>query len=787
MKSSNPSLYHKLPDTQADPSKRFDDVETIYSPDIVIEASVQMQTMIFKSTIGVSMRLVILSDDILRISYAVREDFERDFSYAIDPNFEPTTVLFTIRETKLGWAISTEKLVCHVAKKGMKVKITDKNGRLLSEEAKGFCHLETVLRGTTKVSIRKKAFPNEAFMGMGDKAEKQNLRGKSTEQWCTDAFAYWEDTKQTYRAVPFYYSLREGHSYGIFLDNTYHTHFDFDSNKNGVCEFAALGGQMNYYFIHGPNPNDVTRRYATLTGRHAMPPIWALGYHQCRWSYFPEKRVMEIAETFREKKIPCDAIYLDIDYMDNYRCFTWHPQRFPNPGQMMSKLGEMGFKTVVMIDPGIKVERGYPVFDEGLKAGHFCKRADGSLFKGAVWPGECAFPDFTKKETRDWWASLYKGLIEDGVDGFWNDMNEPAVFEVNHKTMPDDVMHDYDGTPTHHRKAHNIYGMQMSKATSQGLAKHEGERTFLLTRASFSGGQRYAAVWTGDNIACWEHLRFANRQCVRMSISGFSFVGTDIGGFVNVPDPELYVRWLQLSVFHPLMRTHTMGDHLDGSASIDEELVLKRTKAGNSNQEPWSFGDEAEALARKAIELRYQLLAYLYNSFYQHHTYGEAILRPLVFDYPNDLGLLDCEREFMFGRDILVSNVDKKGAKTQLIYLPSGDWYDYFTKKKFQGGKSHRIKLSKEYLPMFVKAGAVIPVLPARQHTGEPLTHVTFKVFPNQGKRIAEFYFDSHLAPKLPLAGESFSITNENGVVGAIDQKRVTEFLQKYGLGVFWK
>jgi alpha-glucosidase len=277
--------------------------------------------------------------------------------------------------------------------------------------------------------------------------------------------------------------------------------------------FWAEGGEMNYYFLYGPSLPQVSRAYARLTGTHELPPLWALGYHQCRWSYYPHSRVMEIADTFRELEIPCDAIYLDIDYMDGYRCFTWNREHFPDPKGLIDELRSKGFQTVLMIDPGIKEDPDYAVYQDGLEKNAFLRSPDGELAKGPVWPGFCAFPDFTDPEVRHWWGDLYTDLYQNlGVAGFWNDMNEPAVFHVHHKTLPDHVLHHYEGLLASHRKAHNIYGQQMNRASWEGFRRLQPEkRPYLLTRASYSGGQRFAAVWTGDNFSDWESL--PGRQC----------------------------------------------------------------------------------------------------------------------------------------------------------------------------------------------------------------------------------------------------------------------------------
>ena len=407
---------------------------------------------------------------------------------------------------------------------------------------------------------------------------------------------------------------------------------------------------MNYYFIYGPQMSQVVKAYTNLTGTPELPPMWAMGYHQSKWSYYPESNVRAIAKNFRKMRIPCDAIYLDIDYMDGFRCFTWDKSRFPNPKKMISDLEEKGFKTVVMIDPGIKIDKDYWVYQEAIENDYFCKRADGAFMKGKVWPGECNFPDFTNPQVREWWAELYKEMMSEiGVHAVWNDMNEPAVMEVPTKTAPLDTRHDYDGHPCSHRKAHNVYGMQMVRATYEGIKKYVyPKRPFVITRAAFAGTQRFSSTWTGDNVATWEHLWIANVQAQRMCMSGYSFVGSDIGGFAEQPNGELFARWIQLGVFHPFCRVHSSGDHGD--------------------QEPWSFDDEVTNIVRKFIELRYQLLPYLYTMFYRYSKEGVPMLKPLVHFDQEDHQTHFRTDEFIFGEQILICPVHEPNAQGRRMY-----------------------------------------------------------------------------------------------------------------------
>jgi alpha-glucosidase len=468
---------------------------------------------------------------------------------------------------------------------------------------------------------------------------------------------------------------------------------------------------------------DVVKRYQTLTGTHQLPPKWALGFHQCRWSYYPEKKVRDIAESFRSHQIPCDAIYLDIDYMDGYRCFTWNKKYFPDPKKMIKDLLNIGMKTVVMIDPGIKVDDNYWVFKEGKENNYFCRRSDDYFMEGHVWPGRCQFPDFTNPTVREWWGGLYKELVDLGVAGVWNDMNEPAVFGAG--TFPNDVRHNYDGYRGSHRKAHNVYGMQMVRSTYDGLKKlQRNKRPFTITRAGYSGVQRYACVWTGDNVATWEHLKLGNIQCQRMSVSGIPFVGTDIGGFSGEPDGELFTRWIQLGTFSPFMRAHSAGD--------------------TAEREPWSFGEPFTSINRKFIELRYRLMPYIYSVFWEHHRYGFPILRPLVMLEQDKISNHYRQDEFTFGDKILVCPVLEQGAVSRIVYLPKGQWYNFWTHELLNGENEYTIDAPLEDMPLFVRAGSVIPEYPVMQYVGEkPIDEVWLNVY-YADYEVNSFLFEDH-------------------------------------------
>ena len=698
-------------------------------PNQVISYKKDIDTLYFTTENEVVLQLTVVRDSVLRFRYATMGNFEEDFSYAITKYASTGYNHLTIEELEDAYIITTQKLICHVHKADLKIALYDAlDGSLINQDELGFHWEESFEFGGNIVKMSKISNDGESYYGLGDKPSHLNLKGKRFENWVTDSYAYGKDTDPIYKAIPFYTGLHHKKSYGIFFDNTFRSYFDFSHERKNITSFWAQGGEMNYYFIYGPKMTDVVANYTDLTGKpHQLPPLWAIGYHQCKWSYYPEAKVKTITSKFRELQIPCDAIYLDIDYMEGFRCFTWSKEHFPDPKRMVKELSDDGFKTVVIIDPGIKVDKDYPVFQEGLENDYFCKRADGPYMKGKVWPGECYFPDFTKPEVREWWSGLFRELIEEiGVKGVWNDMNEPAVMEVPTKTFPNDVRHDYDGNPCSHRKAHNIYGMQMARATYQGLKKFGyPKRPFVITRAAYSGTQRYTSSWTGDNCATWEHLWIANVQAQRMALSGFSFIGSDIGGFAEQPNGELFARWIQLGVFHPFCRTHSSGDH--------------------GEQEPWMFGDEITAIVKKFIELRYQLLPYLYTAFWQYLSEGTPILKSLVLYDQEDIQTHYRTDEFIFGDKILVCPILEANSKGRRMYLPKGIWYNNWTKKPIVGGKEAWVDADLESMPMFIKEGSVIPKYPVQQYVGEKeFDEITLEIYFTKGKETSMVYDDAH-------------------------------------------
>ena len=674
--------------------------------------------LVYRSPQGI-VSVAAVAPDIVRVRFAPTRDFGRDHSYAIVKR-ELGAAGAEVRVGDRQSQIVTPLLRASIQQRPFRVSIADAAGNELDADDP----VHGIAASGQSVRVWKRLRDDEQIYGFGEKTGRLNKRGRqlggySYTMWNSDTFAYESDTDPIYVSVPFYLVLREGRTHGIFLDNTFRSNFDVGHTAPGLLSFGAEGGELDYYLIYGPDPKRVIQRYTEMTGRMPLPPRWALGYHQCRYSYYPESRVRFIARNFRERRIPADVIWLDIHYQDGYRPFTWDRERFPDPATLVADLRRDGFHTVPILDAHPKKEVGYAPYDTGLAGDHFVKNPDGSVYVAPVWPsqaeknpGPSVFPDFTRPAAREWWGGLYKMFTDIGITGIWNDMNEPAVFETVTGTMPLDVRHDGDGQPADHREIHNVYGLLNTQATYEGLRRlRPNDRPFVLSRASFAGGQRYSALWPGDNISTWEHFRATIPMLTGMGLSGLSFVGSDIGGFAGVPSAELYTRWLQAGVFYPFMRTHTT--------------------LGTPDQEPWSYGAVHESINRSAIELRYRLLPQIYNVMAESSTTGLPAMRPLVLEYPDDRRTWGLDDEFMFGHDLLLAPVLQEAERVREVYLPKGEWFDFWTGRRYEGGANARVPVTLESIPIFVRGGAFVFSQPVVQHTGEmPGKSLDVQVFP---------------------------------------------------------
>lgn len=658
----------------------------------------------------------ILAPDLVRVRMTVGQAAGPDYSWSVIKTEWPTVdVQFSGNKTTK--IIKTSALEARVQLSPFKISFFDPSGRLISSDAR-----EMGWDGE-RVRAWKNMPPDEHYFGLGEKAGALDRRGRAYVLWNTDPAGYDALTDPMYQTVPFFIGIREGKAYGIFFDNTYRSTFDMGAESADTYSFGADGGSMDYYFFAGPDPKQIISRYTELVGRAPLPPMWSLGYLQSSAYYTPESTVRFVAENFRRRHIPCDAIFLDTIHMDADRIFTWDKKAFPNPPKMISDLRKDGFRMFAIIDPGVKAEKGYWVYDQGVAGDYFLKRRNGELYIGEIWPGKSAFPDFTSEKTRDWWGGLFAGFTKDGLSGFLTDMDEPTVDALpmdtgwSPTTFPPDVVHYDHGLESPDAKNHNVYGLLMTRATREGLLRlHPNERPFVITRATYAGGQRYAAQWTGDNVGTWEDLRTSLRTVMGAGISGLPFFGSDVGGFIGYPSPELYTRWLEAGVFHPLFITH--------SGNQDHTL------------DPWSFGGELEAINRRTLELRYRLLPYLYNSFYESTQTGLPIMRALLLDFPADKTVMDLTPdsrtyEFLFGNDLLVAPVVTDGETERSVYLPADTWYDFWSGKRYTGPATITVDAPLGFIPMFARGGGIIPMRQLVEHTDQaPIDPLTFEIYP---------------------------------------------------------
>ena len=663
---------------------------------------------------------------VIRVRVAPNGHFPKDFSWALaETLLDYESAPIQIHDGKNEIKMIAGPIHVSIAKSPLLITFSDGSGNVLLADEPS---LPMAWDGP-RVHVWKKMPADENYYGLGDKAGPMNRRNRAFTNWNTDEFGWQESSDPLYKTIPFFIGLRKGTAYGVFFDNTYRSSFDFGKESRDYFSFGAEGGELNYYFIAGPEPKKIVEEYTAMTGRSPLPPLWSLGYQQCRYSYYPESRAREIVKTFREKRIPADVIYFDIDYQQGYAPFTINREYFPTFEKMISDFRAQGFHTILITDLHIKKDpdHGYVPYDSGIKGDVFVKNPEGSVFIGKVWPDDSVFPDFTLTRVRDWWGGLYKNFVAMGAAGFWNDMNEPSVFFRADKTMPLDTVHRLDdGTTIDHRAAHNIFGMENARATYEGLLKLQaGERPFVLTRAAYSGAQRYAATWTGDNSSTWNHLKMSTPMLMSMGISGMPLVGDDIGGFAGSPTPDLLTRWFEVGALNPIYRDHTAK--------------------GTADQEPWVHGPEHEAIRRKYIELRYRLLPYLYTAIEETTRTGIPLMRPLFLEYPQATELYGDDRDFLFGRDLFVSPVTTEMVDAEDITLPPGDWYDFWTGQKHAHSEKIQLSPRLDEMPLYVRAGAILPMQSVVQNTGEtPDGPLQLRVYPGEDCRGSLYEDDGH-------------------------------------------
>ncbi|MGF7028910.1 MULTISPECIES: glycoside hydrolase family 31 protein [Sphingobacterium] len=676
----------------------------------------------FNCSDGAKLELYFCSSSVVRIWYDVSGTLQRkNSSFAVVHEQLEDIGEIKVNNEPATFEIFTGKLRVRLNKNPMQLLIYDKWQKLVFSDYKSLGHSTS----GTKTVAHKVLRPDEQFFGLGEKTGPLNRRGRSYKMWNSDKPCYSSQEDPLYKSIPFFMS---SYHYGIFLDNTYKTAFDFGTSSTESYSFGAPDGPFIYYFIYGKDYKEIQQQYIALTGKPIMPPRWAFGFAQSRGLYTREDQALEIASEFRKREIPCDIIYQDIGWTQELQDFNWRKGNYKDPKGMLKKLNEKGFKMILSQDPVVS-QSNKSQWQEAHQKGYFVKdrRTGTSYDMPWPWGGNCGVVDFTNPSVADWWGQLQQKPLADGVSGFWTDMGEPAW--SNEEDVDRLHMQHQLGM---HAEIHNVYGLTWDKVVKEQFDKRNpNKRIFQMTRAAYAGLQRYTFGWSGDSgsgtevTEGWSQL--ANQVAVGLSagLGGIPFWTTDISGYCgDITDypamAELYTRWMQFGIFNPLSRAH---------------------HEGNNAVEPWLFGEVAEKNAKTAIELKYQLFPYLYSHAYKAHQTGLPILRGLFMEFPQDDQVIGINDQFMFGQEILVAPVLKKGERIKKLYLPDGEWIDFNDKKTvYLGGQQIAYRAPLNRIPMFVKKGAIVPMMPIMQYIGQdPIHPLYIHIFPNYEGESATF------------------------------------------------
>ena len=695
---------------------------------------------------SIRMNVTAVAEDILRVRISASGNLGEDSSWAVPAEVRASTIsVIAMPSSESSGMVEfrTRALDARVEGQPLRLIVSDLGGRVISADIADRA-IDIIGGGFT---LRKVSPGAEHYFGLGDKTGPLDHRGQAFANWNTDAYHFQESTDPLYKTIPFFVATGgAGGSYGIFLDNTWRSWFDFGKRDSQVLEFGSSGGPIDYYLIYGPSVSRVVERYTDLTGKPPLPPQWALGFQQSRFSYLSSAEVRDVGARLRSERIPSDVIWLDIDYQHGNRPFTMNPSTFGDMRELTSDLQRQGLRIVAITDPHIALapHEGYAPYDSGLLGDHFAKRPDGSIYVGEVWPGASVFPDFTRTDTRLWWGSLYNNFVASGIAGFWNDMNEPSVFKTPTKTMPLETRHlivepGFARRTATHEEIHNVYGMQNSRATFDGLRQlRPNERPFVMTRASYAGGQRYAVTWTGDNSATWNHLNLAIYTLLNLGMSGFAYAGADVSGFLGTPSAELLTKWIEVASFTPIFRVHS--------------------EKGMPRREPWVDGSRHTNIRRRFIEERYRLMPYLYALADENSRTGAPLMRPLFYEF-SDAFDASCEQPtaFLLGDRLLIApSPNGESPAVYSICLPAGGWYDFWSGEKIgesaappSPGSRHeqilKVSPALDRLPVFVRAGAILPRQPLVQSTAQtPRGPLMLDVYPGDDCRGVIYADDGH-------------------------------------------
>ena len=651
----------------------------------------------------------------------------RNFSYALVDNTIPSFNNISITEKSNSIFLSTSAINIEIEKQpSFRIIFKNKKEEVINEDVKGESFGTTFIGD--KTSVYKKLQDGERFVGMGEALGNLDKRGTGITLNNTDTYKYGDPRLSMYISIPFYIGIHHQQLYGMFYNNSYKTFFNFGLSTPNFTSVNMDGGEADYFFMYDESVGKILEHYTTLTGRMQLPPLWGMGFHQSRCSYYPQEKVEWIAETFRKKKIPIDCIVLDADYQQGYQPFRVNKERFPDMPALATSLAKQNIELTASVYPGVAIDSTYHSYVDGLKKEVFIKYADGSLFETEIAPVKCYLPDYTNPKTRTWWKDKMKWLPDNGIHGYWNDMNEPAL---GGSYLPDNLLFDFDGKKANALEAKNVYGFQMARSSYEAALQNSKERRpFILTRSGFAGVQRYSAVWSGDNTASDEGLLSGVLLNNQMGLSGISFCGYDIGGFIGDGSKELFTRWIMAGVFSPFCRNHK--------------------GCGGPAGEPWSYGDEAEAISKNYIELRYRLMPYVYAAFYEASQTGMPIARSLCTNYPFDDKVYDniYQCQFLFGDNILAAPVTPQETNKK-IYLPKGKWYSLYNDELLNGEQELQKQLPIYEIPLYAKASAIIPMQSTVQSTKELPTDTLFiHVFNGDEKNTFTYYEDDGASMK---------------------------------------
>ena len=645
----------------------------------------------------------------------------------------------TIAEEDGAVSVATSAAVAHISLNPLRIGFSDYAGRTFAvddpELGMGWLHgtEQTSLidipnpLGTlgTPLRVYKQRGVGEHYFGCGERTAGLDKTGSHQIFWNVDPpRGHTALQNNLYVSIPFTLALVDGLAWGFFLDSPAFSEFDLANEDAQRSWFGTSGGDLVYYVFCGPTPSDVLTRYTELTGHTPLPPLWSLGNGQSRYGYDSAAEVLRVAHGFREHDIPCDTLYLDIDYMDGYRDFTWDRTRFPDPEGLLAELRALGFHTVAIIDAGVKVDDNYRVYTEGRDRNLYCKTIDGNDFQNAVWPGVCVFPDFVNAETRFWWGGQHRALLDAGIAGIWCDMNEPALFIPLNSTMPPGVIYSDAGKVKYHLQIHNAYGSLMTQSVREGLLRLRPEqRPFIISRSGYAGVQRHSLLWTGDNSSTWEHLAMSIAQLQNLGLSGVGWTGVDIGGFYGDANGELVARWTEWGVFQPFCRNHA------------EKLTR--------HQEPWVFGEPYTSICRAMLKLRQRLIPYLYALFEECHRTGAPLLRPLFWSNPEDTTAYAVDDEVLCGDALLVAPITKPGIEYRYVYLPAGTWFHFWTGERIDG-PAHILAHAPLGQPaLYMRANVALPLGPSMSYVGAvEADSLSIILYPFAGSGTSALYED---------------------------------------------